>query len=66
MNSPTRRSSRRRWRTQPDFLKLFAANKKEVAVAKQVTGLEESWNRKARENYTKAAELAQQATAAIK
>ena len=52
--------------SQPEFLKLFAANKKEVAVAKQITGLEESWNRKARENYGKAAELAQQAAALIK
>ena len=52
--------------SQPEFLKLFAANKKEVAVAKQITGLEESWNRKARENYGKAAELAQQAAALIR
>ena len=52
--------------SQPDFLKLFASNKKEVAVSKQITGLEESWNRKARENYTKAAELAQQAAGLIK
>jgi ABC-type Fe3+ transport system substrate-binding protein len=51
---------------QKDFLKLFASNKKEVAVSKQITGLEESWNRKARENYTKALELAQQAAALIK
>lgn len=51
---------------QKDFLKVFASNKKEVAVSKQVTGLEESWNRKARENYTKAVELAQQAAASIK
>ena len=51
---------------QPDFLKVFASNKKEVAVSKQITGLEESWNRKARENYTRAAELAQQAAALIK
>ena len=51
---------------QKDFLKIFASNKNEVAVSKQVTGLEESWNRKARENYAKAAELAQQATASIK
>ena len=49
-----------------DFLKVFASNKKEVAVSKQVTGLEESWNRKARENYAKATELAQQAAASIK
>jgi len=52
--------------SQPDFLKLFASNKKEVAVSKQITGLEESWNRKARENYGKAAELAQQAAGLIK
>ncbi len=51
---------------QPEFLKVFASNKKEVAVSKQITGLEESWNRKARENYTRAAELAQQAAALIK
>ena len=51
---------------QKDFLKLFASNKKEVAVSKQVTGLEESWNRRARENYAKATELAQQAAASIK
>jgi phosphoglycerate transport regulatory protein PgtC len=51
---------------QPEFLKLFASNKKEVAVSKQITGLEESWNRKARENYTKAVELAQQAAALIR
>ena len=51
---------------QKDFLKVFASNKKEVAISKQVTGLEESWNRKARENYAKATELAQQAAASIK
>ena len=51
---------------QKDFLKVFASNKKEVAVSKQVTGLEESWNRKARENYAKATELAQQASASTK
>jgi len=51
---------------QKDFLKVFASNKKEVAVSKQVTGLEESWNRKSRESYAKAIELAQQASALIK
>ena len=51
---------------QADFLKVFASNKKKVAVSKQITGLEESWNRKARENYAKAAELAEQATGLIK
>src|SRR4029453_3529139 len=52
--------------SQPDFLKVFASNKKEGAVSKQITGLEESWNRKARENYGKAAELAQQAAGLIR
>jgi len=51
---------------QADFLKLFASNKKEVAVAKKITGLEESWNSKARANYERAAELARQAAALIK
>jgi ABC-type Fe3+ transport system substrate-binding protein len=51
---------------QPDFLKVFASNKKEVAISKQITGLEESWNRKARENYARAVELAQQAAALTK
>ncbi len=50
---------------QADFQKLFASNKKEVAVAKRITGLEETWNSKARANYEKAAELARQAAALI-
>jgi ABC-type glycerol-3-phosphate transport system substrate-binding protein len=48
---------------QADFQKLFASNKKEVAVAKRITGLEETWNSKARANYEKAAELARKAAA---
>jgi ABC-type glycerol-3-phosphate transport system substrate-binding protein len=51
---------------QADFQKLFASNKKEVAVAKKITGLEEIWNSKARANYEKAAELARQAAALAK
>jgi hypothetical protein len=51
---------------QADFQKLFASNKKEVAVAKKITGLEETWNSKARANYEKAAELARQAAALAK
>jgi phosphoglycerate transport regulatory protein PgtC len=46
---------------QAEFQKLFASNKKEVAVAKRITGLEETWNSKARANYEKAAELARKA-----
>jgi phosphoglycerate transport regulatory protein PgtC len=51
---------------QKDFQKLFASNKKEVAVSKQITGLESAWNSKARENYARAAEFAQKAAAMVK
>jgi len=44
-----------------EFLALFAANKKDAAVNKQVTGLEDRWNSHARENYTRARALAEQA-----
>ena len=46
-----------------DFLALFTANKKDAAVNKQVTGLEDRWNRLARENYAQARQLAEQALA---
>ncbi len=51
---------------QKDFLESLRVEQERVAVSKQVTGLEESWNRKARANYAKAGELAQQAAASIK
>jgi ABC-type Fe3+ transport system substrate-binding protein len=51
---------------QKDFQKLFASNKREVAVAKQITGLEETWNTKSKASYEKAAELARQAAALSK
>ena len=44
-----------------DFLALFAANKKDAAVNKQVTGLEDRWNSTAKDNYAKAKGLAEQA-----
>lgn len=44
-----------------DFLALFTANKKEAAVNKQVTGLEDRWNSSARDNYQRARQLAEQA-----
>lgn len=44
-----------------DFLALFTANKKEAAVNKQVTGLEDRWNSGARDNYNRAKTLAEQA-----
>ena len=42
----------------PQFLATFTKNKRDAAVNKQVTGLEDSWNNKARSNYEKARDLA--------
>ena len=44
-----------------NFLELFTKSKKDAAVSKQVTSLEDSWNTKARANYEKARQLAEQA-----
>ena len=49
-----------------EFLALFAANKKDAAVSKNVTGLENYWNNSARQNYERAKSLADQALAAVK
>jgi phosphoglycerate transport regulatory protein PgtC len=49
-----------------EFLALFAANKKDAAVSKSVTGLENYWNNSARQNYERAKSLAEQALAAAK
>ena len=49
-----------------DFLALFTANKKSAAVNKQVTGLEDTWNRHAREHYERARTLAEQALAQVR
>jgi spermidine/putrescine-binding protein len=49
-----------------EFLALFAANKKDAAVSKSVTGLENHWNNSARQNYERAKSLAEQALAAAK
>jgi len=46
-----------------DFLTLFSANKKDAAVNKQITVLEDRWNSTARENYVRARSLAEQALA---
>jgi ABC-type glycerol-3-phosphate transport system substrate-binding protein len=46
-----------------DFLAVFTANKQDAAANKQVTGLEDRWNSKARENYANARQLAEQALA---
>ena len=50
----------------PKFLELFRKNKKDVEVAKQLTGLEDLWSSKSRANYDKARDLANQAIALIK
>jgi ABC-type Fe3+ transport system substrate-binding protein len=52
--------------TDKEFLALFAANKKDAAVSKSVTGLENHWNNSARQNYERARSLAEQALAAAK
>jgi len=49
-----------------EFLALFAANKKDAAVSKNVTALENHWNNSARQNYERALSLAEQALAAAK
>jgi phosphoglycerate transport regulatory protein PgtC len=46
-----------------NFLALFTANKKDASVSKQLTGLEDNWNTKAREHYGRAKQLAEQALA---
>ena len=48
------------------FLALFLKSKKDVDVAKQLTGLEDLWSTKSKANYAKAGELAAQAVALIK
>jgi phosphoglycerate transport regulatory protein PgtC len=48
------------------FLALFTANKKDAAVNKQLTGLEDRWNTSARDNYARAKTLADQALALVR
>ncbi len=49
-----------------EFLALFRKNKKDVEVAKQLTGLEDLWSTKSKANYEKAKTLAEQAAALVK
>lgn len=49
-----------------EFLAVFAANKKEAKINKQVTGLEDHWNSSARANYERATQLAEQALAMLR
>ncbi|WP_439586410.1 ABC transporter substrate-binding protein [Hydrogenophaga sp.] len=48
------------------FLNLFRQNKRDVEVAKQLTGLEELWSSKAKANYERARNLANEAAALAK
>ncbi len=48
------------------FLDLFKKSKKDPEIAKKVTAIEEQWDRRAKENYGKAAKLASEAAALIK
>ena len=49
-----------------EFLAVFAASKKDAAVNKRVTALEDHWNSAARSNYERARALAEQALAAAR
>lgn len=48
------------------FLELFRKNRRDVAVSKELTGLEEMWGSKSRSNYERARTLADQAIALLK
>ena len=45
------------------FLALFTANKKDASANKELTGLEDRWNAKAKDNYARAEAMAKQAGA---
>ncbi|MDH4415865.1 MAG: extracellular solute-binding protein [Acidovorax sp.] len=49
-----------------EFLDLFRKNRREVAVSKQLTGLEQVWADKARGNYERALQLANEARSLAK
>ncbi len=49
-----------------EFLELFRKSRREVAVSKQLTGLEQMWADKARANYQRAQQLADEARALAK
>ncbi len=49
-----------------EFLELFRKNRREVAVSKQITGQEELWAAKARSNYVRARQLAEEAGALVR
>jgi len=47
--------------TNPEFLELFRKRRRGVAVSKQLTGMEQMWSEKARANYERARQLADEA-----
>lgn len=49
-----------------EFLELFRKNRRDVAVSKQLTGLEQIWADKARANYERAQQLANEARSLAK
>ncbi|MGN1055550.1 MAG: ABC transporter substrate-binding protein [Comamonas sp.] len=49
-----------------EFLELFRKNRRDVAVSKELTGMEQLWANKAKTNYERALQLANQARAAAK
>ena len=44
-----------------EFLELFRKSRRDVAVSKQLTGMEQMWSEKARANYERAKQLADEA-----
>ncbi|HQQ71816.1 MAG TPA: ABC transporter substrate-binding protein, partial [Alicycliphilus sp.] len=44
-----------------EFLELFRKSRRDVAVAKELTGMEQLWSDKARANYERARQLADEA-----
>ena len=44
-----------------EFLELFRKSRRDVAVSKQLTGMEQMWSEKARANYERARQLADEA-----
>ncbi len=49
-----------------EFLELFRKNRRDVAVSKELTGLEQLWANKAKSNYERALQLANEARATAK
>ena len=45
----------------PEFLELFRKSRRDVEVSKQLSGQEQLWANKARENYARAQQLATEA-----